>query len=68
MIDIIDVMQSVAVFTCAIVGYVLVFQKSGHKKVGHYSLPGELFGIKISNVHSWSGLLVVYVLAIPDPK
>lgn len=41
MIDIIDVMQSVAVFTCAIVGYVLVFQKSGQKKEGHYSLPGE---------------------------
>lgn len=42
MIDIIDLMQSVAVFTIAVVGYILVFQKSGHKKVGHYSLPGEL--------------------------
>ncbi|KAJ6633279.1 putative phosphoenolpyruvate synthase, partial [Pseudolycoriella hygida] len=39
-------MQSVALFTCAIVGYVLVFQKSGHKKVGHYSLPGWTTFIK----------------------
>lgn len=42
MIEVIDLMQCVAVITCAIVGYILIFQKSGHKKVGHYSLPGEL--------------------------
>lgn len=42
MIEIIDLMQSAAVLTFAVVGYILVFQNSGHKKVGHYSLPGEL--------------------------
>lgn len=42
MIDVIDLMQSAAVLTFAVVGYILIFQKSGHKKNGHYSLPGEL--------------------------